>query len=162
MERTTRRWTSRTIGILAFFALLALVAAPATAQEPGDLRVKKDPDKASVMAGEAAGFRIVVINDGPGTMHNVRLRDLLPRTDLDWFISGSQPTCTLTDEGGRTRLDCAIGTLAPGQFFQIRVKAFTDERHCGPLKNTARASGDIERAIHLDNNVDDGEVQVVC
>ncbi len=105
-------------------------------QCPG-LNVAKVADPATIDAGEAAAFDIVVWNTGPGTATGVTLEDQLPG-DIDW--NELSPDCSISPSN---LLTCSFGDLGVTTMENspARVSVFgaTDREDCAVLNNTAIA-----------------------
>jgi uncharacterized repeat protein (TIGR01451 family) len=136
---------------------IGVFAIPAGAHDFADIEVKKTAAAATIQAGDDASFTISVLNNGPAEALEVELVDHLPG-GLDWFEAPDTAQCSITDG----TLVCDIGTLAPGAFFQVRVKALTTAEDCGPLVNTATATAKNEPAEWLGNNSASASILVEC
>jgi uncharacterized repeat protein (TIGR01451 family) len=148
--------------VTALLGGLLLVAGPASAHNPPDLEVKKTASPASIDAGAFATFIITVDNDGTGDANDVVLMDVLPDSGLDWFEAPDTAACTITQDPGGDILRCEVGTLAPGAFFLVRVKALTDTEDCGILRNVATATSSNEPVELLGNNSAEATIEVKC
>src|SRR5690606_18230874 len=88
--------------------------APTVASLPivgaADLSITKSADTASVVAGGAVQWTITVANNGPSIAASVSVTDTIPGGVTAVTATTSVGTCTVT-----ATLDCALGTLAPGQ-----------------------------------------------
>ena len=115
---------------------------------PG-LQVNHTADAATVPAGTAAGYAIVVSNSnasGTGAATAVVLNDPLPAgTGLSWRISpdyAGAGTCSITGSVGSQVLGCNFGRLAAGATATVHVTSDTSIRSCGAYANTATVTAD--------------------
>lgn len=115
----------------------ASASAAVTVQCP-DLRVAKTADAASVTAGDPIGFTVTVSNAGPGSAHDVTLRDPLPSgTGIVWAIDGGTGAASCSIAAGT--LSCAFGSMGPSASASVHVSSPTTKDSCGTYSNTATA-----------------------
>lgn len=97
-----------------------------------DVTISKSTSTASVDAGDAVKFSIVVTNQGAGLAKNVSFSDDLP-DGVTWSFDGAQPAgCSLN---GSNNLGCSWATLAAGASVVINVKGTADAGDCPSLTN---------------------------
>lgn len=155
--RPSVRAGKRILGMFVVLTTIGIFATPASADDFADIEVKKTAAAGTIQAGDDASFTITVQNNGPADALEVQLVDHLPG-GLDWFEAPDTAACSITDG----TLTCDIGTLAPGAFFQVRVKALTTADDCGLLENTATATAKNERPEWLANNSSSASIIVEC
>ena len=109
-----------------------------------ELAVTKTADAASVTAGHAVGFTILVANNGDGIAHNATLSDPLPgAAGTIWSISpayGGPGSCSITGSGGSQTLACSFGDLGAGGSASVHVSSSTTA--AGTLTNVALSKAD--------------------
>ncbi|HEY4753579.1 MAG TPA: hypothetical protein VIH37_09850, partial [Candidatus Limnocylindrales bacterium] len=110
--------------------------ATITCQDPS-LTITKTADHATVNAGDAIGFTVVVSNGGPGVAKGVVLSDPLP-AGATWSVDPAVTGCSIASG----TLTCTVGDLASGAKFTVHVAAQTSYEACSVYDNTARASAD--------------------
>ncbi|HET6949217.1 MAG TPA: hypothetical protein VFI47_02520 [Acidimicrobiales bacterium] len=102
-----------------------------------DLVLTKKADKASVDAGQAIGFTIVVTNDGPGDSLATVITDQLPvGAGIAWTEAPDNPDCAIA----LGTLTCNLGDLAAGESVSVHVTSPTTTADCAVVENVARAS----------------------
>jgi uncharacterized repeat protein (TIGR01451 family) len=103
------------------------------------IHITKTADAATVNAGDAVGFSIVVGNSGSGTAKGVTVSDPLP-SGVTWSIDtqSSSGLCSITSQ----TLSCggSSTTLAGGASFSVHVTATTSFANCAKYDNTASVS----------------------
>ncbi len=100
------------------------------------LTLLKQPDAASVTAGNPIGFSMVVTNNGPGTAKAVTLADPLPgAAALSWSVASPASGCTIASG----TLSCTLGDLAAGASATVHVTSPTTGAACTTYDNTATA-----------------------
>jgi uncharacterized repeat protein (TIGR01451 family) len=123
-----------------------------------DVRVTVAPDKATVNAGDVAGFTVTLSNRGPGAAYGVTLSDPLPAglgKDLNWQIdvgTGNPGAFTLTGAVGSQLLALSPAgiRLAAGASLAVHVTGVTTAQDADPatstgtLPNTATVSATNE------------------
>ena len=94
----------------------------------------------SVGTGQQVGFRITATNTGQGTAVAAVLNDPLPKNPgLDWTIdtASTGSNCSITGAVGSQTLNCALGSLAPGDTVDVHIVSGTTDASCGDVNNTA-------------------------
>ncbi|MFH8623230.1 DUF11 domain-containing protein [Streptomyces vietnamensis] len=108
------------------------------------LSLTKIADAASVDAGSAIGYTIVVTGQGPGTVIRAALTDPLPPgAGVQWQITssyGGPGSCALTGPAGGQSLRCSFGNLRKGARAVVHVAGTTTAASCGTYQNTATAT----------------------
>lgn len=119
-----------------------------------DLSVTTTADPKPLVAGENGTYTIVVTNNGPSAAPTTIATDQLPDgvTIRTPGIDPGQGSCALV---GRI-INCALGTLAPGQSVTITVPFIVAPSFGpGPLINTATATSDVPDATPANNTGSD-------
>jgi uncharacterized repeat protein (TIGR01451 family)/fimbrial isopeptide formation D2 family protein len=120
-----------------------------TVQCPG-LNVVKEADPGNIVAGDTAGFDIVVWNTGPGTALNVTLHDVLP-SGIVWTEDSAD--CEIL----AGVLDCDFGDLGVTTVLnspaRVTVSGATDRQDCGELDNTAIADADNDEEVEASASI---------
>jgi uncharacterized repeat protein (TIGR01451 family) len=126
---------------------LTVSASAITAVQAPVLSIANIADATTVGAGTVIGFTIVVSNSalpGTGTATGVTVSDALPAgAGVSWSISpayGGPGTCSITGATGSQALNCALGTLAPGDSAIVHVTSATTVSSIGSYSNTATVS----------------------
>jgi uncharacterized repeat protein (TIGR01451 family) len=121
-----------------------------------DVKVTKTAVNATVNAGDAVGFTIVVENLGPGTAKSVTLSDNLPG-GLTWIEDSAD--CSIA----AGVLTCSFGDLASGATRTINLSSTSSAAaRCTTLPNTATVAATNEPSNKLANNSDDATITVTC
>ena len=111
---------------------------------PPVLTITKTADAASVPAGNAIGFTVVVSNGSPGTATSVTVNDPLPAgSGISWSITPAYSgpgSCSITGSAPTQVLTCALGDMAPGASASVHIQSATTAASVGTYKNTATAS----------------------
>jgi uncharacterized repeat protein (TIGR01451 family) len=106
-----------------------------------DVSLVKDPDAATVNAGEQIGFTITASNsdaEGTGTAKGVIIEDPLPGGDgVDWSIESGPDNCSIVGDPQEQTLLCTGVDLAPGESETVHVVSDTAFESCGVYDNTA-------------------------
>ena len=101
------------------------VSVPTEVTASADLRVTKTDSPDPVLAGNLLTWTITATNGGPSTATSVLLTDTLPPGVT--FVSGvnnnGQTVCTLVQT---TTVECAVGTLQPGQSSTVQLTVRVD------------------------------------
>ena len=108
-------------------------SASVTVQCP-KISIEKTALDDSISAGETAGFKIVVTNDGPGAATDVVISDDLPG-DIAWNVDDTAH-CSIVDG----TLTCTFDSIAAGHQETVIVTGETGATDCGDLVNTATVS----------------------
>lgn len=95
-------------------------SATTTIPDRADLRIVKTVDRASVVSGAAAVYRLTVTNGGPSAAAGVVVSDTLPLGVT--FASVTPASCT---EAAGT-VTCALGTLAAGASRVVDIAVTAD------------------------------------
>jgi uncharacterized repeat protein (TIGR01451 family) len=85
-----------------------------------DLSMTKLAGAASVIAGGAVQWTISVVNNGPSAAVGAAVSDTIPAGVSAVSATASVGTCSVT-----ASVDCALGTLAPGQIAFVVVRGTT-------------------------------------
>jgi uncharacterized repeat protein (TIGR01451 family) len=95
-------------------------SVPTTVSAQADLSVVKSGSPNPVLAGNLLTWTITASNAGPSTATSVLLEDTLPAgvTFVSGVNNGGQTVCTLVQTA---TVDCAIGTLQPGQTATVQL-----------------------------------------
>jgi uncharacterized repeat protein (TIGR01451 family) len=125
-----------------------------------DVDVSQTVDRAGVNAGDAAGFTVTILNEGPGDAKGLTLSDPLPAglgSDIAWQIdpgSADAASFQITGAVGSQVLALRPGvtTLAAGQALTVRVTGATSGNDAdattfqGTLTNTPTVNATNEVA----------------
>jgi uncharacterized repeat protein (TIGR01451 family) len=111
---------------------------------PPNVTISKTADDATVSAGDAIGFTVVVGNSGPGVARSVTLDDPLPGgSGVSWSISpayGGQGTCDVTGSAPNQTLSCSFGDMVSGASASVHVTSPTEFASCAAYPNEATAT----------------------
>jgi uncharacterized repeat protein (TIGR01451 family) len=110
-------------------------SAAVTTTASADLIVTKSVSPASVQAGGAAVWTIVVTNNGPSDAQSVSVTDSLPSGFTVSGLSTSLGSCTLATA------TCAVGTLAAGSSATLQMTGTVATSYSAPtMSNSATAT----------------------
>lgn len=115
--------------------------------------VKTGP--ASVVAGDAIDYSLIVTNQGPHATGDVEVADSLP-AGLD-FVSATPAQGSCSFAAGT--LSCDLGVLASGAMATVMVR--TTSTQAGTITNTASVIGNASDP-DLENNADSATTSVVA
>jgi uncharacterized repeat protein (TIGR01451 family) len=104
------------------------------------LSITKTSDKDQIFTGENLGFTITVKNSGEGNALGATLSDPLPgHEDFNWTLDAytGPGTCAVTGVAPIQNLNCAFGTIAPGQSVSVHVTTTTTHICDGLYENVA-------------------------
>lgn len=130
-----------------------------------EIRIVKTALDDSITIGDAFSYDITVsdVADGIDALNVTVIDPLLP-DGFDWnVVSQSGSACSIADgdtDGNADDLTCAIGTLADGTSYSVRVATTTAATadHCDQTStNVAAASAD-----NADTVTDDAPITVLC
>ncbi len=126
-----------------------------------DIKVTKVPDNATVNAGDAIGFTMVVTNNGPGVAKGVTLSDTLPVFNgASWSISPAVQGCAIT----AGVLNCSFGDMGVGveSAKSVHLSSTTTAESCGVVTNKVDVAATNEPAANTNNNSATATVTVNC
>jgi len=110
-----------------------------------DLFVAKIADASTVVASETVSWTVTVGNDGPSTATSVELADTVPAGLT--IVSVSNPDCDLSG-------DCTLGSIEPGESFDIVFETLVDPSVTGTLVNTVAVSSPVDDPDETNNNAE--------
>jgi uncharacterized repeat protein (TIGR01451 family) len=128
-----------------------------TAVPQVNVAVLKTADAPAISSGDAAAFTIVVANTSGGTARGVTVTDPLP-AGVAWAIAPSVADCAIEDGV----LECAFGTLVPGESVTVHVAGATNAVGCGTLDNAATVAAANESPLRGSDNRSSAAIQVLC
>jgi len=117
-----------------------------------DLCLKKNSDQASVVAGQALTYTLLVHNDGPLTAEDVIVTDDLP--------GGVTLTLATPPPSGTSPLTWYLGSIVSGASQVITLVVQVDPGTSGTLTNTASVDSSTPDP-NADNNKDEEQTDVV-
>jgi uncharacterized repeat protein (TIGR01451 family) len=126
-----------------------------------NMRMVKTPDAGTVYPGATASFTVAATNLGPGLATNVTITEsILPAGT--WTITpGAGVTCPSATAVGS--IICTVdATMAVGETRTITVSRDVDTDDCGQLTNTAATNSTSEGPLTTGNNMDNGDITVLC
>ncbi len=100
-----------------------LASTSVTIETEADLQIFKTDLPDPVVAGRQLAYEISIVNEGPSTARNIRLRDILPAglSFLSSKILGGEGSCMLL-EGPPKTISCQLNDLDPGEEVSVLVK----------------------------------------
>jgi uncharacterized repeat protein (TIGR01451 family) len=113
-----------------------------------DAVVLKATTTPSVTAGGTVSFDLTVSNNGAAPAVDVVLTDTLNGTVTGWSSDPGDPPCTIA----ANVLTCDIGTLDPGEDFDVTVTGTTTTGSCPSFTNQASVSSSNESEADAANN----------
>ena len=150
---------SNSAGVIAGANSAGPASASVTVNCP-DVSISKSARAASVDAGSAAIFDIVVTAGGTGSSTGVVLTDDLSGTGLSWAVSGADASACSPNPAAAV-LTCTFGTMASGTTKSVTLTATTSRTDCPTgLSNTATVAATVDS--NPNNNSSTATVAVRC
>jgi CSLREA domain-containing protein len=140
---TDQRGVARPQGSACDIGAFELVPPPPAAAS-ADLRLKLRPKPRKPVVGGRLAFLLTVANRGPSAATGVVVKGTAPaltRKVAGKKVDGKRPCKLGKVKGGKRKLTCKLGTLAPGKAAKLRVIVKTG--HSGKVRVRARVRSGV-------------------
>lgn len=148
---TDQRGVSRPQGAACDVGAFELAPAPPAAAS-ADLRLTIKPKPKRPVVGGKLALLLTVANRGPSTATGVVVKGAVPaltRRVAGRKVNGKRPCKLGKVKGGKRKLTCRLGSLAPGKPTKLRVVVKT--KHAGKVRVRARVRSGVADPNLKDN-----------